>query len=118
MIQIEKLKKLNFFLPTEEQWQEAAKHLNSIQNKKGCYLLNGQSKDDGGFAMVKVDSYFENENKLYCAYGNVNEMICNASYSKGGSWNTEHNEINLKGKYQNGPHPTVGFRVFSKIIEK
>ncbi len=117
-----KYQKVEFLLPTEAEWQLSAGELSSVKNENECYLVNGKEKgkyyDDGGFHMVKVDSYIENNNGLYCTYGNVSEVISDKNYSKGGGWATEYTELNSKGKFEAAPHPAVGFRVFMKIIQK
>lgn len=117
-----KFEKVEFRLPTEAEWQKMAGEMGPIKNQEECYLVNGKENgryfDDGGFHMVKVDSYIENGNGIYCAYGNVSEMISDKDYSKGGGWTTEYKKFAQSGKFDSSPHPAVGFRVFMKIIQK
>ncbi|MEZ4938333.1 MAG: SUMF1/EgtB/PvdO family nonheme iron enzyme [Crocinitomicaceae bacterium] len=121
-----KFDKVEFILPTEDQWEMASGEPQQIQNAEGCYVINGYLKDkdgrryydDGGFFMVKVDSYNPNSTGLYNTYGNVCEMISDKSQTKGGGWDTEYNDFKKSSHFQSAPHPTVGFRVFMKVIQK
>ncbi len=77
-----------FKLPTEEQWEWAARGGRQqspypwggpyIVNKKGCYLANfkpnrGNYSADGGMYTVKAKSYWPNDYGLYNMSGNVAE---------------------------------------------
>jgi len=77
-----------FQLPTEEQWEYAARGGRTeapypwggpyIVNKKGCYLANfkpqrGNYAADGGLYTVPVDRYWPNDFGLYNMAGNVSE---------------------------------------------
>lgn len=77
-----------FQLPTEEQWEYAARGGRTeapypwggpyIVNKKGCYLANfkpqrGNYAADGGLYTVPVDRYWPNDYGLYNMAGNVSE---------------------------------------------
>lgn len=78
----------NFKLPTEEQWEWAARGGRAqspypwggpyIVNKKGCYLANfkpnrGNYSADGGLYTVRADAYWANDYGLYNMSGNVAE---------------------------------------------
>lgn len=120
-----KFEKVTFFVPSEKEWMMAVDEQIQLQNESSCYLLNGKKSDgkeddyqcDGGFFMVHTESYLPNKKELYCTYGNVSEMISDGS-SKGGSWDTDFKDINKDKQYESAPHPTVGLRVFMKVIEQ
>jgi gliding motility-associated lipoprotein GldK len=78
----------NFRLPSEEQWEWAARGGRTqspypwggpyIVNKKGCYLANfkpnrGNYSSDGGLYTVRADAYWPNDYGLYNMSGNVAE---------------------------------------------
>lgn len=137
-------KKVRFRLPTEEEWELAAKAGKKevaypwggyfIRNNKGCYLANydvsGEAPckdcpnanvnrpDDGGFFPVKADSYFPNDFGLYNMSGNVAEMIDKQGITKGGSWHEIpfYGQISSKNTYDK-PQPFIGFRVFMEVEE-
>ncbi len=85
-----------FKLPTEEQWEWAARGGRKqapfpwggpfIVNKKGCYLANfkpnrGNYSSDGGLYTVKVTSYTPNDYGLYNMSGNVSEWTASSYFN-------------------------------------
>jgi len=85
----------DFRLPTEHEWEYAARGGKSlspypwggpyIRNAKGCLLANfkpgrGNYPEDGGLYTVRVDSYWPNDFGLYNMAGNVAEWTSSAFY--------------------------------------
>lgn len=93
----------DFRLPTEAQWEYAARGgLSQVQfpwggpylrNRKGCLLANfkpgrGNYPEDGGFYTVRSDAYWPNNFGLYNMAGNVAEWTSSLYYE--GGYNFQH----------------------------
>ncbi len=85
----------NFRLPTEGEWEYAARGGKKlapypwggpyVRNSKGCVLANfkpgrGNYPEDGGFYTVRADAYWPNDYGLYNMAGNAAEWTSSAYY--------------------------------------
>ena len=101
----------NFSLPTEAQWEWAARGGRSqasypwggpyIRNEKGCLLANfkpgrGDYAADGGLYTVRADAYWPNDFGLYNMSGNVAEWTESLYYE--GSYTFQH-DLNPNIRY-------------------
>jgi len=108
-----------------------------IRNSKGSYLCNFRPGEDrwiiddstylkpglsqteiinagnldGHLITAPVNSYHPNSYGVYCASGNVAEMILDQNITKGGSWKSEpyYIQISARESYL-GASPYIGFR--------
>jgi formylglycine-generating enzyme required for sulfatase activity len=132
-----KYKKVKFHLPTNEEWIAATKpgvegNLfstgKSVRNEKGIYLCNYRQTEvkearieqtDNADITTPAKSYWPNSIGVYNLSGNVAEMLITKGLSKGGSFKTTVDELEVEAvsSYE-GSSSDLGFRVFMDIVEK
>lgn len=142
-----KYKQVLFRLPTEIEWESAARSGKTdgmyawegfeIMDSKGNYVCNfgdlllmstanarhskkhtNATASDHHIITAPVSAYKPNALGLFNMCGNAAEMTLEKGYSKGGSWYSKREklEINQSETYQN-TEPFLGFRVFMKIVK-
>lgn len=127
-----KFRKVYFRLPTEQEWEEAARGGNKDAiygwmgnditdkkgNPKGNYL---NEKNYNNYNLLySVHSFAPNAYGIFNMSGNVSEMIEGGEILKGGDWMHEYEfcKINTKMTWDGKPRPNVGFRVVMVVNEK
>ncbi len=129
-----------FRLPNTIEWQNAARGGQEgamyawegvdVTDKKGNYLCNfrdiattlrvPQTKNekasqtaDHYLVTAPVDSYQPNKFGLYNVCGNASEMVDEKGFSKGGSWYSAREKVQIvQSEYYKKSEPYLGFRIF------
>jgi formylglycine-generating enzyme required for sulfatase activity len=127
-----------FNLPTEEEWEFAAKGktkssffpwkgklpyktlekpLCNYNDSKGHVGESSYKYSDNANVTAIVTAYPPSKNGLYNVIGNVSEMILGAEITKGGSWLDTPQDLYISSKqpYNKVPSVKVGFRYFATI---
>ena len=125
-------------LPTEKEWEFAAKGKNKYAiypwgtekmrvekgRKKGVLRANfalrkGDFNEDGATITAPINSYFPNDFGLYNMSGNVEEMVSEKGITKGGSWRDRADFLRIDiRQLEDSASPEVGFRYVVEVIEK
>jgi formylglycine-generating enzyme required for sulfatase activity len=129
-------KRVEFRLPTEKEWEFAAKggNPNAIFGWKETDEKNIKTNKSGNYYSAKnnelnalkntiienVSSFQPNGYGIYNMSGNVSEMVEEKSYVKGGDWfhDLEYCKINSKLAWDSNPQPYIGFRFVMVVKEK
>ena len=131
-----KFNKVQFNLPTEKEWMQAAKGLkgdskyatgSSLKNNKGLPMANYTRTDihdtagapaDGAVYTAPVKSYWENDFGIYNMSGNVAEMISEKGATKGGSFKDKVDGLTINAKGSNDKSAcNIGFRYFMHLTK-
>lgn len=75
---------------------------------------------DGSYYPARVDAYFPNNYGLYNCAGNVSEMLAEKGTAKGGNWTSSQYQIQINYPIETytSANPTLGFRVFMKVLKE
>ncbi len=134
--------KITVRLPTEIEWEDGAlgglpdyqiypwqEHSLRIKEgkQKGMFRCNFRDKSNEIYFIknkkyakeeptVPVTAYNPNKTGLYNVCGNVAELVQNDKITKGGSWNSFPEFLNIHAKEeQTAPSPFVGFRYVIEV---
>lgn len=124
-------------LPTEKEWEDAAKAGNRYANypwgtesmrveegkfqgqlRANFVLRKGITMADKYDITAPVTSYWPNDFGLYNMSGNVSEMVAEKGLVKGGSWKNRADYLKIdKQQYVYSASPEVGFRYVVEVVE-
>ena len=129
-----KFKKVIFRLPTEQEWELAAKggNANSKYGWKGDTITDSQGKELGNFLSKNdtsntssditenIKSFQPNAYGIYNMSGNVSEMVQDRKFVKGGDWDhdSEYCKIKARLSWNGTPKPYIGFRLVMIVKEQ
>ena len=118
--------KINYRLPTEQEWEEVAAVGYSEKTQKkltkkhaDCNKSNFDSDNtaDSISTTAPVHQYWPNKYGTYNMFGNVAEMTIKEGIAKGGSWKELETEVTVltESNYQK-PTNWVGFRCICEVV--
>lgn len=133
--QVEGDEKVVVKLPSETEWNKAARGNNQsapypwegvdLQNRKGRNManykkINPKDSDYQGIIITsEVKSYFPNDFGIYQMSGNLAEMLDEPKKVKGGSWNMPAKSLKIdESEMVDYPSNNVGFRPVLMVVSK